>query len=44
MIRPSVPGPTGTEIGDPVSITAYPLTKPSVLSIAIVRTRESPKC
>ena len=44
MILPKHSGPTGTMIGDPVSNTSYPLTKPSVESIAIVLTLESPKC
>ena len=30
MIRPSVPGPTGILIGEPVSATLWPRTKPSV--------------
>jgi len=41
-IRPSVPGPTGTEIGAPVSVTSAPRTMPSVLSIAMQRTVRSP--
>ena len=44
MILPKVSGPTGTVIGEPVSNTFYPLTKPSVESKAIVLTLESPKC
>src|SRR5690242_1290397 len=44
MIRPSVPSPTGTSIGNPVSVTAWPRTRPSVASIAIVRTVDSPRC
>ena len=44
IIRPNVSGPTGILIGAPVSATYCPLTKPSVESIAIVRTLESPKC
>ena len=31
-------------IGEPVSVTLFPLFKPSVLSIAIVLTVASPKC
>ena len=31
-------------IGAPVSVTSTPRTKPSVASIAIVRTTDSPKC
>jgi len=38
IILPNVPGPTGILIGDPVSLTAYPLTSPSVASKAIVLT------
>ena len=41
---PKVSGPTGTEIGEPLSLTSVPLTNPSVESIATVRTAESPKC
>ena len=44
MILPNVYGPTGILIGAPVSTTACPLTKPSVESMAIVLTLESPKC
>src|SRR3954466_15955885 len=44
MMRPSVPAPTGTRIGAPVSVTAWPRTRPSVVSIAIVRTVDSPRC
>src|ERR1700744_5553930 len=44
MMRPSVPSPTGTEIGRPVSVTSWPRTRPSVASIAIVRTVDSPRC
>jgi hypothetical protein len=32
-MRPSVPGPTGTMIGAPVSFTSWPLTRPSVACI-----------
>ncbi len=38
MMRPSVPSPTGTAIGCPVSVTSWPRTKPSEMSIATVRT------
>ena len=38
MIRPSVIGPTGTRICEPVSVTGWPRVRPSVESIAIVRT------
>lgn len=44
MIRPKVSAPTGILIGDPVSLTFDPRIKPSVPSIAIVRTVFSPKC
>ena len=44
MMRPSVSGPTGTEIGPPVSVTSWPRTSPSVPSIAMVRTVFSPRC
>jgi len=44
MILPKVSGPTGILIGAPVSMTSCPLTRPSVESMAIVRTLESPKC
>src|SRR6202022_1478727 len=44
MMRPSVPAPTGTMIGLPVSLTSWPRTKPSVVSIAMVRTVDSPRC
>src|SRR6185437_6384034 len=44
MMRPSVPSPTGTSIGRPVSVTDWPRTRPSVASIAIVRTVDSPRC
>ena len=36
--RPLIPSPTGIEIGIPVSVTTMPRTKPSVPSIAMVRT------
>ena len=41
---PKVSGPTGTEIGEPLSVTSVPLTRPSVESIATVLTEESPRC
>src|SRR5258708_24262982 len=41
-IRPSVSTPTGTEMGLPVACTGSPRRKPSVASIAIVRTVLSP--
>jgi hypothetical protein len=43
-MRPSVPSPTGTEIGLPVSLTSWPRTRPSVVSMAMVRTELSPRC
>ena len=43
-ILPNVSGPTGTVIGEPVSVTFIPLTSPSVVSMAIVLTSFSPKC
>ncbi len=44
MMRPSVPGPTGTEIGAPVLAASIPRTRPSVESIAMHRTVFSPMC
>src|SRR6266536_303034 len=44
MMRPSVSSPTGTEIGSPVSVTSWPRTRPSEVSIAMVRTVDSPRC
>src|SRR5450755_2342436 len=44
MMRPSVPAPTGTMIGLPVSPTSWPRTRPSAVSMAIVRTVDSPRC
>src|SRR4029079_8283554 len=44
MMRPSNPGPTGTAIGSPVSVTSWPRTRPSDESIATVRTVDSPRC
>lgn len=44
MILPSVSGPTGILIGAPVSMTSCPRTNPSVESIAMVLTLESPRC
>ena len=44
MMRPSVPSPTGTAIGLPVSITSWPRTRPSLVSMAMVRTVDSPRC
>src|SRR6478736_8180584 len=44
MMRPRVPAPTGTMIGEPVSVTSPPRTSPSVVSMAMVRTVDSPRC
>ena len=44
MMRPRVPAPTGTEIGAPVSVTSWPRTRPSEVSIAMQRTVLSPSC
>jgi hypothetical protein len=44
MILPRVSGPTGILMGAPVSLTSWPRTRPSVESIAIVLTLESPRC
>ena len=44
MIRPKVSGPTGTVIGAPRFVTDCPRTRPSVASIAIVRTVFCPRC
>src|SRR5260221_5584362 len=44
MIRPRVPGPTGTMIWPPVSTTSWPRVRPSVASMAMVRTVFSPRC
>lgn len=42
MILPRVAGPTGIEMGLPVSMQTLPRTRPSVPSIAIVLTVFSP--
>jgi len=42
--RPSVSGPTGTMMGEPVSMAVMPRVIPSVGFIATVRTRFSPRC
>lgn len=46
MIRPRVPGPTGIMIGEPVSLTLDPRTRPSVPSprtlVLGIRTRVVP--
>src|ERR1051326_2213177 len=44
MMRPSVPSPTGTAIGWPLSVTSWPRTRPSLESIATERTVDSPRC
>src|SRR4051812_22476377 len=44
MIRPSVLGPTGTRISEPVERTSWPRVRPSVESMAMVRTTFSPRC
>ena len=43
-MRPSVAGPTGTEMGAPVFFTDTPRDRPSVVSIAMQRTVFSPRC
>ena len=43
IMRPRVPGPTGTLIGEPTSTTFWPRTNRSVESMAIVRTVFWPK-
>ena len=42
--RPRVTSPTGTEIGPPVSRTAVPRARPSVVVIATERTQLLPRC
>ena len=42
--RPRVAGPTGTEMGAPVSVAGMPRCMPSVGFIATARTRFSPRC
>ena len=42
MMRPRVSGPTGILMGELVSTTCWPRTRPSVPSMAIVRTVFSP--
>ena len=42
MMRPSVEGPTGILMEDPVSVHTFPRTRPSVPSMAIHRTVFSP--
>src|SRR3954468_577008 len=44
ITRPSVAGPTGTEIGAPVLFTRMPRRRPSVEPSAMVRTTPSPSC
>ena len=43
-IRPFICSPEGIEIGAPVGTTSKPRCRPSVLSIATVRTVSSPMC
>ena len=42
--RPSMPSPTGTVMGPPVSVTSTPRASPSVESMATARTLSSPRC
>merc|ERR1719348_2396740 len=44
MILPRVSGPTGIMMGLPVSLTTWPLIRPSVPSMAMVLTVFSPRC
>jgi hypothetical protein len=44
MMRPNTPGPTGVWIEVPVSDTGWPRVRPSVVSMAMVRTMFSPRC
>src|SRR6202035_268647 len=44
MMRPGVPPPTGTNIGFAGSPTSWPRTRPSAVSMAMVRTVDSPRC
>ena len=44
MMRPSVPGPTGTVMPAPVFFAFMPRRRPSDEPIAIVRTMPSPSC
>ena len=44
MMRPSVPMPTGTEIGAPVLVTFMPRRRPSEEPSAMQRTTPSPSC
>ncbi len=41
---PLTTSPTGTEIGAPVSVTAWPRTRPSVGCMEMARTMLSPRC
>ncbi len=43
-MRPSVPVPTGTEIGAPVLVTFMPRRRPSEEPSAMQRTMPSPSC
>jgi F-type H+-transporting ATPase subunit beta len=44
LSHPRAAGPTGMVMGAPVSTTFWPRTRPSVPSMAMVRTVFSPKC
>src|SRR5215510_12396736 len=44
MMRPSTSRPTGTVMPAPVSTASWPRTRPSVVSMAMVRTVFSPRC
>ncbi len=44
MMRPSVPSPTGTEIGAPVLFTFMPRRRPSEDPSEMQRTMPSPSC
>jgi hypothetical protein len=44
MMRPSVPEPTGTEMGAPVPVTFMPRRRPSEEPSAMQRTTPSPSC
>src|SRR5688500_40862 len=44
MMRPRASRPTGTVMASPVSVTSRPRTRPSVVSMAMVRTVFSPRC
>ena len=44
IMRPLICSPTGIEMGAPSALTSSPRRRPSVLSIATVRTVSSPMC